>query len=223
MGSFAAMGALAGAAQGWNEGSQAAEEQKRHSLDQEREERLATLKNNRLVAREETQRKHENTAATTESTRDVAAQDVKDRLTTSERLGEEKFKASESALERESREGIQTDKTTASGKSTAERKWKYSRTADSEVVNADGTITAKTGATTATNPYDHKTYQQKGDIWVLDGSDAEPEYPEEKAEAERILMKTPSERNLSLYMGIFGYLPIDALGASDRYTSKNRD
>ena len=220
MGSFAAMGALAGAAQGWNEGSKAAEAQKQHGLDQEREERLATLKNNRLVAREETQRKHETSTNTVEFDRDVEQQSTEDKFTTSERLGDQEFRASESALERGSKETIQSGKTAAAGKSATERKWKYARTADSEVINPDGTITVKTGATTATNPYDHKTYQQKGDIWTLDGSDKEPEPPKKKAEAERVLMKQPSARNLSIYMGMFGYLPIDALGASEKHEGR---
>ena len=220
MGSFAMMGALTGAAKGLNEGSKAAAASAQNKLDQEREERLATLKHNRLVSRETTQQTHDTTAATTEFDRANETTDVKNKFTTAERTGKQEFEAGESALDRASAEGIQSSKAETAGKSKTERKWKYSRTADAEIINPDGTVTVTAGATTATNPYDHKTYQQKGDIWVLDGAKGEPTPPQKKEKAEGVLMKFPTEKNLSIYMGMFGYLPIDALGASDRYNEK---
>lgn len=222
MGSFAMMGALAGGAKGLNEGSKAAEAAKQNKLDQAREERLATLKHERLVSRETTAQTHETTAATTAFDRANETTDVKNKFTTSERTAKQEFEASESALDRASTEGIQSSKAEAADKGKTERKWKYSRTPDTETI-VDGEIVVAKGATTATNPYDHKTYQQKGDIWVLDGAEEKPykfPTPEKKAQSEAALMKNPTPKNLSFYMQAFYYVPIDALGASDRYGEK---
>jgi len=223
MGSFAMMGALAGAAKGLNEGSKAAAESAQNKLDQEREERLATLKHNRLVSRETTAQKHETTAATTAFDRANETTDVKNKFTTAERTGAQEFEASESALDRASAEGIQSSKSETAGKSKTERKWKYETSEKTEILNPDGSTTVVPGATKVTNPYDHKTYMQKGDILTLAGAEDEPykfQTPEKKAKAEAALMKRPTPRNLSLYMKAFYYVPIDALGASDQFIEK---
>ena len=81
MGSFAALGALSGAAKGWVEGSDKEYERKQNSLDQVREERLATLKHNRQMSRDEKQQEYKvqtaetlaKSGATLQEGRDAAA------------------------------------------------------------------------------------------------------------------------------------------------------
>jgi hypothetical protein len=85
-----------------------------------------------------------------------------------------------------------------------------------------GNPVTKPARTTVTNPYDHKTYEQKGDIFVPVGTDEQPEYPKDKNGAEKHLIKNPSPTYMSIFMRKYKYIPAEALAASERYL-ENQD
>lgn len=220
MGSFANLGALAGAAEGWNEGSKRAEDKAQHKYDQEREERLLQLKNDRLVAREDTQRTHEVDQKVLGHTQSMELQTGKDEFSTSERLAGQDFKAEEGRLDRESREGIEDSKQSAS-KDKARPKWKTGRTQGTETMNPDGTLSTTEGLPFAINPITQITYLQKEGMWIAENSKAPPRPPAQRKAAEKDLYDNPTPRRMEIYEAKYGYLPKESIGAAERYLESN--
>ena len=220
MGSFANLGALAGAASGWNEGSKQAEEQKQHKLDQEREERLLQLKNDRLVAREGTQQAHEVSQKKLGHVQGMEAQGSKDEFSTSERKAEQTFDAEQNRLDRESREGIE-DKKTAASKEKTRGKWKTGRTPVVERQDENENWIETGGEPTVTHPVTQVTYLQKNDMWISEQSSRAPTPPANRKRAEKILYDQPTPERMEKFESLYGYLPKESIGASERYLDSN--
>lgn len=221
MGSFANLGALAGAASGWNEGSKAAEAKQQHKLDQEREERLIQMKNDMLVAREGTQQKHEVSQKELGHAQAVEMQESKDQFSTSEREQRQEFDASEGQLDRESREDIASETRAAS--KTRDRKFKTGRTPDVERQNEDGSWETVPGVPTIVWPINQVTYEQtEGLGWVAEGKDRNSVTPPaQKKRAEKALYEEPTTERMQIFEDKYGYIPKAAMGAHERYLDSN--
>jgi len=215
MGSFANLGALTGAASGWNEGSKAAEKAKQHKLDQMREERLETLKHERTLERDKAGYAQENKILGAEQGFDTGEREAAQKFETSERTASQRFDEEQGRLDREGDLAIEDRKKAAA--KDKDKKWTYKTTEDKTIQNIDGSTSVAKGVTKVTNPYDHKTYEQKGNIFVLTGGDKRVRYPKEKARYEKILMEEPTHERISQYVNRFGYIPADVLAASERY------
>ena len=220
MGSFANLGALAGASTGWVEGSDKQYERNQHRLDQEREERLLQLKNDMQVAREGTQQAHEVSQKKLGHVQGMEAQTAKDEFSTSERESEQEFDAEQGRLDRESREGIASETRDAADKKTRP-KWKTGRTSGQEIRNEDGSWTTTEGEPYAVNPVTQVTYRQKNDMWVADGSERAPRLPANRKRAEKILYDEASPERMEKFESIYGYLPKESIGAAERYLESN--
>jgi len=220
MGSFANLGALTGAAEGLVKGSEKAAAAKQHKLDQMREERLKALEYQRTMERDQAGYSQESKILGAEQKFETGERQGEQKFETGEREASERFEATQAELDRASDLDVEREKQSAD--KSKSRKWQYKTTEDKTIQNIDGSTSVEKGVTKVTNPYDHKTYEQRGDIFVPVGTDAEPEYPKNKAGAEKHLLKNPSPTYMSIFMRKYKYLPAEALAASERYL-ENQD
>lgn len=211
MGSLAKWGAVAGAAKGWNEGSIRQEEQKQKSLDQEREERLATLANDRLVARENTNRAHETNMEGIKTENAGLLQESKNEFTKSEREATSQVAVSEGALDRQSREKVaqigqdgQTARTKADKNS-----WQYKMQPAVTKQNPDGTISTEPGGLLITDRVSNISYVQKDGMFREAESSTPARPAKDRAGAEKMLLDNPSFERGRQFAKKFGYLPLE--------------
>lgn len=218
MGAFANLGALAGAASGWNEGSKRAEDQKQHKLDQEREERLIQLKNDMQVARDTSQQTHEVSQKKLGHDQSMELQGEKNEFSTTEREASQKFEASEGELDRKSREDIASE-TRAAGEKRTRPKFERGRTKGKETQNPDGSWSTEDGVPYVVNPTNKVTYlQEEGIGWLAEGKPKQSvRFPKDTAGAEKYLYDNPTIRNMQIYERDYGYIPKAAMGAHERY------
>lgn len=207
MGAFANLGALAGGASGWNEGSKRAEEKKQYALDQKREERLSKVKHERTMSRDAQLNTFDKENAATGHTQALELQGVKDESTTSEREAGEDFTAGESVLDREGRTDVARINQEGQNKrsSQAAGKWAWSKRRES-TINPDGSMSEKE-VNVIKDPDSQLQYVQKGDVFRLDGEETPIRYPKEKQRWEKDLADNVSFERGRLFYNTFHYLP----------------
>lgn len=144
MGSFATLGALAGGAKGWAEGSEKEMTRKQNKLDQEREERLATLKHNRQLERDEKQQEYEVANAKTAADAAGTLQEGKDAASMDRRVAQDEAHGERTTAEIAGRERVAEigagAKIKAAGKSgSGKEDWRYDSQKES-VIDAEGNL-----------------------------------------------------------------------------------
>jgi hypothetical protein len=225
MGSFANLGALAGAASGWNEGSKRAEEQKQHKLDQEREERLLEMQHERTLQRDENKFGQEQKMAELGHAQTVEINAGEREFKTTEREARQTFEASEGEKDRQADFELEATKAKAAKEKERSSKKRFvkGRTPDKEVQNEDGSWETIPGVPTIYSETNKVTYLQTPGLgWVPEGKSLnEVSIPNERELFEKKLYDNPTTRNMERFENNFGYIPREAMGAHERYLDSN--
>lgn len=215
MGSFATLGALAGGAQGWVEGSDKQEKIKQNKLDQEREERLNMLKHNRTLERDAKQQEYavaneelaSKNAGVLQAGKDQAAMD---RTVSGDTAHMDRTKAEIAGRKEVAKIGADA-KVDAAKRNTKKSDWQYT----SEPVSS---IDPETGAVTQTVEHTMRSknsqiaYVQEGNYFRRKGDESQVRSFKDAATKERAeakLLANPTfENGLAFYERV-GYLPIN--------------
>lgn len=222
MGSFAALGALSGAASGWNEGSKRAEEQKQHKLDQEREERLLQMQHDWKMERDKAGYSQEEKMAGIGQENTLEVRGVDNEFKTSEREAGQEFDAEQSRLDRESDVELEGMKQ-KDAKSKSRERFQKGRTPSQEKQTADGNWEVVPGVPTVYNPTNKVTYLQKEGVgWIPEGRTMNTvKFPKERKKWEKDLYDNPTAKNMASFERNFGYIPREVMGAHERYLDSN--
>jgi len=208
MGALANWGAIGGAAKGFSKGTETAEANKRHKLDQEREERLATLQHNRQVERDNTRYEKDAEAQKAAQAQAAAMQDDRQTHQTSERVAGQEFKQGESALDRAGRQDVASINQKGQADRSGVNKWTYKQQPNTTTTDPEtGAITETKGALTLTDPESNLTYVQVGNEFRYANAKGPSRPPAEKARAEKKLRDNLSPEAMRAYIDKFGYLP----------------